>query len=159
MPRPPLPQPGKLSSASGWSESSVRWAESDQRARELLEALPGAQELLPVREDHNTLCDQRLSAASRYRWLNIGRLLVERGLAEDAEDVFYLTFEELLEALETGTAPDERDARRAAAGAGGLPVGAAAAGASASPSPPKRARPGWCAGRAPHRASTAAAHG
>ena len=77
-------------------------AESDERARELVQALPKAQELLPVREDHNTLCDQRLAAASRYRWLNIGRLLAERGVTEDAEDVFYLTFEELLEALETG---------------------------------------------------------
>ena len=94
-------------------------AESDQRTRDLLEALPGAQELLPVREDHNTLCDQRLAAASRYRWLGIGRLLVQRGLTEDAEDVFYLTFEELLEALETGTAPtsgtlDERRREQAA---------------------------------------------
>ena len=55
-------------------------AESDVRARELVEALPKAQELLPVREDHNTVCDQRLAAASRYRWLSIGRLLVERGI-------------------------------------------------------------------------------
>lgn len=47
-------------------------AASDQRARDLLERLRGAQELLPVREDHNTLCDQRLGAASRYRWLSIG---------------------------------------------------------------------------------------
>ena len=81
-------------------------AESDERARELLEALPGAQELLPVREDHNTLCDQRLGAASRYRWLSIGRLLVERGLAEDSGDVFYFALEELIEALETATAPE-----------------------------------------------------
>ncbi len=80
-------------------------AESDARARALLETLPAAQELLPVREDHNTLCDQRLGAASRYRWLSIGRLLVERGLAEDVGDVFYFTLEELREALEGGSAP------------------------------------------------------
>ena len=80
-------------------------AESDARARALLESLRAAQELLPVREDHNTLCDQRLGAASRYRWLSIGRLLLERGLAEDAGDVFYFTLEELREALEGGSAP------------------------------------------------------
>ncbi|MCY3602660.1 MAG: hypothetical protein OXH12_06210, partial [Chloroflexi bacterium] len=83
-------------------------AESDQRVRELLDRLPGAQELLPVREDHNTLCDQRLGAASRYRWLSIGELLVERGLAEDAGDVFYVTLEELREALQGGSAPESR---------------------------------------------------
>lgn len=89
-------------------------AASDQRARDLVERLSAAQELLPVREDHNTLCDQRLGAASRYRWLSIGELLVERGLAEDAGDVFYLTLEELREALEGGSAPESRaiDARR-----------------------------------------------
>ncbi|MCY3506704.1 MAG: PEP-utilizing enzyme [Chloroflexi bacterium] len=83
-------------------------AESEQRVRELLDRLPTAQELLPVREDHNTLCDQRLGAASRYRWLSIGELLVERGLAEHAGDVFYLTLEELREALEGGSAPESR---------------------------------------------------
>ncbi|MCY3646415.1 MAG: PEP-utilizing enzyme [Chloroflexi bacterium] len=89
-------------------------AASDHRVRELLDRLPGAQELLPVREDHNTLCDQRLGAASRYRWLSIGRLLLERGLAEEAGDVFYFTLEELREALEGGSAPENRtiDERR-----------------------------------------------
>ncbi|MXY71487.1 MAG: hypothetical protein F4Y97_00445, partial [Dehalococcoidia bacterium] len=89
-------------------------AVSDQRAGDLLESLPAAQELLPVREDHNTICDQRLGAASRYRWLSIGRLLVERGLAEEAGDVFYFTLEELREALESGSAPGSRaiDERR-----------------------------------------------
>ena len=89
-------------------------AEGDQRARDLRETLPPAQELLPVREDHNTLCDQRLGAASRYRWMNIGQLLVDRGLAEEAGDVFYFTLEELREALESGSAPGSRaiDQRR-----------------------------------------------
>ncbi|MXZ88647.1 MAG: hypothetical protein F4Z07_07350 [Dehalococcoidia bacterium] len=80
-------------------------AEGAEAARKLLEALPQAQELLPVREDHNTLCDQRLAAASRYRWLSIGRLLAARGLAAEADDVFYFTLEELREALGTGVAP------------------------------------------------------
>ncbi len=83
-------------------------AEGDQRARDLRETLPPAQELLPVREDHNTLCDQRLGAASRYRWMNVGQLLVDRGLAEEAGDVFYFTLEELRGALESGSAPGSR---------------------------------------------------
>ena len=87
-------------------EAELRALEGrDQRARDLLESLPTAQELLPVREDHNTICDQRLGAASRYRWLSIGRLLVKRGLAQEAGDVFYFTLEELREALEGGSAP------------------------------------------------------
>jgi len=87
-------------------ESELRArAEDDERARPLLEALPAAQELLPVREDHNTICDQRLAAASRYRWLSIGRLLTTRGHLEGPDDVFYLTLDELVEALETGSAP------------------------------------------------------
>ena len=101
-------------------ESELRArAGDDDRAAPLLEALPAAQELLPVREDHNTTCDQRLAAASRYRWLGIGRLLAARGLVRDAGDVFYLTFDELVEALETGSAPagavlDERRREQAA---------------------------------------------
>ena len=101
-------------------ESELRArAGDDERARALLKALPAAQELLPVREDHNTICDQRLSAASRYRWLNVGRLLTARGLLPDPGDVFYLTLDELVEALENRSAPaagvlDERRREQAA---------------------------------------------
>ncbi len=100
-------------------EELQKLAQGDEGARALLEALPQAQELLPVREDHNTLCDQRLAAAARYRWLSIGRLLVARGLAVEAGDVFYFTPDELREALGTGAAPgrgtlDERSKQQAA---------------------------------------------
>lgn len=80
-------------------------AEVDARARPVLDALSGAQQLLPVLEDHNTICDQRLVAASRYRWLGIGLLLTARGLAIAPDDVFYLRYDELVQALETGVAP------------------------------------------------------
>ncbi len=97
------------------SELRARAAE-DAGARALLDGLPTAQQLLPVREDHNAVCDQRLAAASRYRWLNIGRLLAARAILHDSGAVFYLTFDELIDALETGSAPaiSILDARRQA---------------------------------------------
>ncbi|HJN91924.1 MAG TPA: PEP-utilizing enzyme [Dehalococcoidia bacterium] len=75
-------------------------------AAAVLDALRDAQELLPVRENHNFLCDQRLSAASRYRWLHIGEHLVDAGKLSRTDDVFYLQHSELVAALETTTTPE-----------------------------------------------------
>ena len=75
-------------------------AASDTAA--LVEALPAAQGDLMVREDHNFLCDQRLIAASRARWLRIGAFLQERGAAQAPADVFYFFPDELVTALEGG---------------------------------------------------------
>ena len=77
-------------------------AASDPAAADLLAALPVAQELLPVREDHNYLCDQRASAASRRRWLKVGRLLMARAGAASPDDVFYYAVGELVTTLEGG---------------------------------------------------------
>ncbi len=84
-------------------------------AAELLELLPLAQTLVPATENHNLLADQRMYAASRQRWLRIGEHLQGRGALDDAENVFYLTFDELLETLEGGDAPavTEFEARHA----------------------------------------------
>ncbi len=54
-------------------------AQTDADAAELLRMLPIAQELMPNLEDHNYYTDQRLNAASRARWLAIGRHLEVRG--------------------------------------------------------------------------------
>ena len=75
-------------------------AATDEAAAALLRQLPAAQELLPVREDHNTICDQRLGAASRFRWLRVGEHLVERGLVADPSEVFYHELPELYRALD-----------------------------------------------------------
>jgi phosphohistidine swiveling domain-containing protein len=89
-------------------------APTDEACAELLRILPIAQELMPNLEDHNYYTDQRLSAASRQRWLAIGRLLQSRGAIEAPDDVFYFERPELIDALEGRIAPgmDELRARR-----------------------------------------------
>ena len=82
-------------------------AGDDEEAREVERLMRIAQEHLPNLEDHNYLCDQRLSAASRRRWLAIGRHLAARGVIDAAEDVFYFYRAELVLALEGETAPEK----------------------------------------------------
>ncbi len=88
---------------------------SDEQVSELLRLLPMAQELLPNLEDHNYYTDQRLNAASRARWLAIGGHLRERGLVQQADDVFYFQRDELIAALEgeSSLASEELAHRRA----------------------------------------------
>ena len=95
-------------------EAELRGASNDAEVGELVDKLAEAQEMLPVRENHNFLCDQRLSAASRVRWLNLGRLLTARNVIQSAKLVFYLTQAELIATLEGGEGPDahEIDERR-----------------------------------------------
>jgi pyruvate,water dikinase len=88
-------------------EAELREAAADDaEAADLLRLLPIAQEHLPNLEDHNYYTDQCLTAASRARWLAIGRHLVDISLLEDADDVFYLQRAELIEALEGRLTPD-----------------------------------------------------
>ena len=77
---------------------------TDAAAASLVETLAAAQGDLMVRENHNYLCDQRLSAASRARWLRIGAYLHERGAVQVPDDVFFYFQDELVTALE-GNAP------------------------------------------------------
>ncbi|HLF71505.1 MAG TPA: PEP-utilizing enzyme [Dehalococcoidia bacterium] len=90
-------------------------AETDATVAALLPLLEVAQEHLPTTEDHNFLADERMQAASRMRWLSIGRLLQTKGAIGDPEDVFLLNRRELLAALEANVAPsrDELRERRA----------------------------------------------
>ncbi len=87
-------------------ETELRDGSGDAEIAELLDKLAEAQEMLPVRENHNFLCDQRLSAASRARWLSLGRLLVTRNVIQSPELVFYLTHPELIATLEGDDGPD-----------------------------------------------------
>lgn len=87
-------------------------AQEGGEAAELLQLLPIAQQLVPVTEDHNLLADQRLHAASRTRWLRIGRQLQDAGRLVDAGDAFYLTLDELIEALEGGEPPAAAEIER-----------------------------------------------
>jgi pyruvate,water dikinase len=89
-------------------------ASTDADAAAILTQLAMAQQLLPNQEDHNLLVDQRMEAASRARWLAVGRHLVARGLVRDIDDVFYFWRPELIDALEGRTRPEQAllDARR-----------------------------------------------
>jgi pyruvate,water dikinase len=71
-------------------------------APDLARLLPAPQQYLPIAEDHNVLCDQRLAAASRRRWLAIADWLGERGLLARRDDVFYYRQDELVALLEGG---------------------------------------------------------
>jgi pyruvate,water dikinase len=82
-------------------------APSDAEVADLVRLLPIAQEHLPNLEDHNYYTDQCLTAASRARWLAIGRHLQSQGLIDAADDVFYLERPELIRALEGHLVPDK----------------------------------------------------
>jgi pyruvate,water dikinase len=82
-------------------ELHVRAGEDDA-FKSLVEQLPVAQQMIVVSEDHNVLCDQRLIAASRARWMAVGRHLRERSQLESPDDVFYHTADELFDVLEDG---------------------------------------------------------
>ncbi|MDA0365188.1 MAG: hypothetical protein O2843_04895, partial [Chloroflexi bacterium] len=90
-------------------------ADVDASLAPILDLLAVAQHLVPATEDHNLLCDQRMIAASRVRWLRVGEHLRARALVAAADDVFYHRQEELLAALERGEAlaPAEIAGRRA----------------------------------------------
>lgn len=88
-------------------------ASADPSVAPLIPLMEMAQQLMPNLEDHNLLCDQRMAAASRARWLAVGRHLQRRGLAHSADDVFYYQRPELFRALEEGAGlPHEEVQRR-----------------------------------------------
>ena len=78
---------------------------ADEVASELLRLLPIAREIMPNLEDHNYYTDQRLNAASRARWLAVGRHLADRQLVIHPGDVFYFERDELIAALEDEWSP------------------------------------------------------
>ena len=88
-------------------------ASSDPSVASLIPLMEMAQQLMPNLEDHNLLSDQRMGAASRARWLAVGRHLQQQGLASSPDDVFYFYRPELFQALEGGAGlPSEEVQRR-----------------------------------------------
>jgi len=64
--------------------------------------LAGAQQYVPIQEDHNFWIDQQGIAVERVPVLEAARRLVASGHLADAEDVFFLMYDELQDALRTG---------------------------------------------------------
>ena len=65
-------------------------------------ALTGAQQYLPIQEDHNFWIDQQGVAVQRVPVLEAGGRLVAAGRLTDASDVFFLRYDELQDALRGG---------------------------------------------------------
>jgi pyruvate,water dikinase len=61
-----------------------------------------AQQFLPISEDHNFTIDQKFTATMRFAALQVGQALVAEGALKDAEDIFYLRFDEIERFAETG---------------------------------------------------------
>ncbi len=66
--------------------------------------LPLVQQYVPVAEDHNFTIDQKYTVVTREAFLNLGRRLVQEGHVADADDIFYLTHDEI-GAIADGHAP------------------------------------------------------
>jgi pyruvate,water dikinase len=65
--------------------------------------LAGAQQYLPIQEDHNFWIDQQGVCVQRVPVLDAARRLVERKQLATVDDVFVLRYDELQEALRDGT--------------------------------------------------------
>lgn len=100
-------------------------AERDRHAAELAARLPAelqpqfhgmlqmAQQYVPIAEDHNFTIDQKFTAVVRHAVLWLGRKLLAEGRLGDAEDVFYLTYPEILSLADgTGAADLNATARQ-----------------------------------------------
>jgi pyruvate,water dikinase len=63
--------------------------------KKLQEALDMALKMAPLTPDHHFYFDQGTYGRLRLVFLPIGRKLCETGVLYDAEDIFYLTYDEL----------------------------------------------------------------
>jgi pyruvate,water dikinase len=75
---------------------------SGEQAGMFQQVLAGAQQYLPVQEDHNFWIDQQGVAVERVPVLDAGRRLVAAGRMARPDDVFFLKYEELQAALRDG---------------------------------------------------------
>jgi pyruvate,water dikinase len=99
-------------------------AERDRLVGELAARLPAelqpqfqgmlhmAQQYVPIAEDHNFTIDQKFTAVIRHAVLQLGRKLAAEGRLGDAEDVFYLTYPEILAVADGDTGADLNAAAR-----------------------------------------------
>ena len=71
--------------------------------------LPLVQQYVPVAEDHNFTIDQKFTVVTREAFPQLGRRLMAEGRIGDAEDIFYLTHDEI-GAIAAETAPDSMHA-------------------------------------------------
>ncbi len=75
---------------------------------QFLTAYERAKELWPLKEDHAFYIDQGTMASIRILIAEIGRRLAAAGVLEAADDVFYITLDELKAAIEDSPSSDTR---------------------------------------------------
>ena len=69
-----------------------------------------AQQYIPIAEDHNFTIDQKSFMVVRSAVRNLGARLASEGIQQAADDVFYLTLEEIRSLAENGSKADFKDA-------------------------------------------------
>lgn len=81
------------------TQSTLAKMKTEQEKEEFLAALKNAQASYPWNEDHNMYCDQGGFARVRYIMLAVGKRLIELGILEQPDDIFFLTIDEVRGAL------------------------------------------------------------
>jgi pyruvate,water dikinase len=89
-------------------EETMAGLDEDGR-KQLSAVIEVAKQVVSIQEDHNFYIDQRLAMMPRRLALAAARRLISEGLLDDADDVFYLTGDELESAL-AGKLPTARAA-------------------------------------------------
>ena len=85
-------------------DRALERAQDDPAKRaEFLAAYQQARELWPLKEDHAFYIDQGTTSTIRMLIAEMGRRLARRGILESAGDVFYLTLEEVREAMSSAS--------------------------------------------------------
>lgn len=77
-----------------------------EKCLEFMDTYDLARSLWPLKEDHNFFIDQGSNATVRILIAEFGRRLERRGVLNGSEDVFYLTVDEMKQAMETSGESD-----------------------------------------------------
>jgi pyruvate,water dikinase len=86
-----------------------RVGDNESLKNEFLDVLDICQRLWPIREDHAFYIEQASGSQVRRVLVECGRNLAQANVIDHAEDVFYLTLEEVKEALSATLAPQLTD--------------------------------------------------
>jgi len=81
-------------------ENALMKIPTEEERKKFKRALEAAQKTYPANEDHNFYVEQGTFAAVRRVLLECGKRLSERGIIERADDIFFLTIDELKVAVE-----------------------------------------------------------
>lgn len=81
-------------------ESFINGLDDSKAKRQFMKLYEYALEGACVRDDHHFYIDAMLTAKTRLFLLHVGTLLVRLAVLKDAEDIFYLYYDEVLKALQ-----------------------------------------------------------